>query len=1189
MATSTTSEIKKMINIKARRLLILFLLSILSIGSTLAQPVWNSGPTVTPFPMRLELSFNIDRASNVYYFVLPEIYNSPISQGDVLSYATLVLPVWEIIDNGVISYTGGLVGTNYTRIITGFTTPIVPNHDYTVYVMAREISNGQMTLVSRSAFRTPLCPALDIAFGYTQPQQCVNKGAMLQLNFFPGDPNPDLTGIYPGTAFYIDWGDGNTVTWLSTVLLQVPPLATRQNTYSATIKCNQEVIITVTSSCNPLIVKQFKTAAIIHGRDVNTDGDGNLLIVDNSTGASATIQVCEGNSSTITIKDMSTWDCQNPTYINGAPAPANTDPRTVQWLYGIDDGGVLQNTIGQTLGLTPNVVIGGANNAIRTIQGYTQPIITPATYQGELSQTILIPASCRAGEIFNVYLRNWNKCSIYGVDAPVVTQIQILVVASPPAPTVANRTICFGDVRTLTVTSPPVGTINWYSDALLTTLVGTGINYTPVQTAVGSYPFWVVDKSLIGLLCQSLSTPVTLTINPIPNQPTITRNNADFCFDGVSSIILTANPAAPPAVSGYQWYRNGVVVVGATASTITLSTVAQSGNYTVISYGIAPTLCPSPVSAATTVNIWALATTTIPAAASVCQTFATSFGITAGGAGSTIQWQRFSGGWVNITGAATPNDGCTYSNFTTATLNITNAVIGMNGFQYRAVLTTVAGGCVTTSGAAILTVNLNPTVNAGGAVAAICQGATTAALGGGFGGGATSAVWTDGGVGGSFTNNGGATPNTTTYTAAAAAPASVTLTLTTAGGSCGTTSANNVLTVNPNPTVNVGGAMVAICQGGTSAALGGSFAGGATSAVWTDGGAGGTFANNAGATPNTATYTAAAGSGTPVTLRLTTAGGSCGTIFATKNITINPNPTVNAGGAVAAICQGATTAVLGGSYGGSATSAVWSDGGAGGSFTNNGGGTPNTTTYTAAAAAPASVTLTLTTAGGLCGAVTASKVLTVNPNHAVNAGGAMVAICQGGTSAALGGSFAGGATSAVWTDGGAGGTFANNAGAPPNTATYTASAGSGTPVTLRLTTAGGPCGTIFATKNITVNPNPTVNAGGAVAAICQSGTTLGMGGSYGGSATSAVWSDGGAGGSFTNNGGGTPNTTTYTAAAAAPASVTLTLTTAGGLCGTTSANKILTVNPNPTVNVGGAMVAICQGGTSAVLGGSFRS
>ncbi|MBA7554269.1 hypothetical protein ES705_46882 [subsurface metagenome] len=188
------------------------------------------------------------------------------------------------------------------------------------------------------------------------------------------------------------------------------------------------------------------------------------------------------------------------------------------------------------------------------------------------------------------------------------------------------------------------------------------------------------------------------------------------------------------------------------------------------------------------------------------------------------------------------------------------------------------------------------------------------------------------------------------------------------------------LIINPLPTVNVGGAMAAICQGGTSSALRGSFGGGATSAVWSDGGAGGSFANNGGATPGTATYTAGAASGTPVTLTLTTAGGSCGTTFATKNITVNPNPTVNAGAAVAAICQGGTTVALNGSFGGGATSAIWSDGGAGGSFTNNGGATPATTTYTAGAASGTPVTLTLTTAGGLCGTTFASKLQTVNPN-----------------------------------------------------------------------------------------------------------------------------------------------------------------------------------------------------------------
>ena len=42
----------------------------------------------------------------------------------------------------------------------------------------------------------------------------------------------------------------------------------------------------------------------------------------------------------------------------------------------------------------------------------------------------------------------------------------------------------------------------------------------------------------------------------------------------------------------------------------------------------------------------------------------------------------------------------------------------------------------------------------------------------------------------------------------------------------------NQITVNQNPTANAGGALSAICQGSTSAAMGGSVSGGATGAAW---------------------------------------------------------------------------------------------------------------------------------------------------------------------------------------------------------------------------------------------------------------------------------------------------------------------------------------------------------------------
>ena len=54
----------------------------------------------------------------------------------------------------------------------------------------------------------------------------------------------------------------------------------------------------------------------------------------------------------------------------------------------------------------------------------------------------------------------------------------------------------------------------------------------------------------------------------------------------------------------------------------------------------------------------------------------------------------------------------------------------------------------------------------------------------------------------------------------------------------------------------------------------------------------------------------------------------------------------------------------------------------------------------------------------------------------------------------------------------------------PATATYTAGASESGSITLTLTTSGSSCTAVTATKNITVNENPTANAGDAMSAIC---------------------------------------------------------------------------------------------------------
>ena len=571
-----------------------------------------------------------------------------------------------------------------------FLTVLVTSFFYTEKAWSSQKAETKFAGSDKLTSGNQACPQIQILTGLLQPLICVTKFPKATFDVYI--PDPPNSGILAGTTWTLDWGDGNINTpYVSTAANDVPPLAWRTHTYSSVSDCNYIVSNGIANPCGETRGVQY--IAVVHGRDIPADGDGFLQLVNDATGLT-TILVCAGTSATIVIRDNSTWNCQNPVVPGGLLAVPNTDPRNIEWLYGRDPVGAITNTI------TGAVSIATLGNAPRT-----SGRISPVPYgPSSLSKAITIPATCQAGEYFRVYLKNWNKCN-WPDPEYVFTFVDINIITTPPAPTFGNTIFCFGSVPATITATGTGGTIRWYSDAGLTNLLYTGATYTHGKTAVGNTTYYVNET--LGNGCVGPATTVVLSIVQIPNQPTITRNNPDFCFDGTSSVILTADPHVPPAITSYQWYKGGLAVGGETNSTITLSTVAQSGSYTVRTFGAAPTLCQSPLSAATTVNIYALATTTNPVAAFVCQGQATSFAITAGGAARTIQWQRSTNGsppWTNITAAGTPADGCTYSNYTTATLGIANAQNAMNNYQYRAVLTTTTGGCVTTSTAAVLTV-----------------------------------------------------------------------------------------------------------------------------------------------------------------------------------------------------------------------------------------------------------------------------------------------------------------------------------------------------------------------------------------------------------------------------------------------------------------------------------------------------
>ena len=188
----------------------------------------------------------------------------------------------------------------------------------------------------------------------------------------------------------------------------------------------------------------------------------------------------------------------------------------------------------------------------------------------------------------------------------------------------------------------------------------------------------MVDRANTGLLCQGPAAMVTLTINPLPNKPTITyTGNLEFCFDGVTSVILQANVVTPPAVTSYQWYKDGVAVGGATASTLTLNQGGQTGTYTVIAYGANPTNCPSPVSDPVSVIIHSLSNLTNPVPAVVCQNGTAVFSASTTDLVQNWQWEVSTNGGASFN---TVGNGPPYSGFITNTLTINPAPLSLNGY-----------------------------------------------------------------------------------------------------------------------------------------------------------------------------------------------------------------------------------------------------------------------------------------------------------------------------------------------------------------------------------------------------------------------------------------------------------------------------------------------------------------------------
>jgi hypothetical protein len=210
---------------------------------------------------------------------------------------------------------------------------------------------------------------------------------------------------------------------------------------------------------------------------------------------------------------------------------------------------------------------------------------------------------------------------------------------------------------------------------------------------------------------------VSFTVNPgsgpvISGQP----GNATNCAGTNATFSVTAAGA-----TGYQWQLSTTGcagtfnnIAGATSASYTVTGVTAGQN----GYGyrcIVSGQCGQTTSNCATLTVnTAPAITSNPSNIAVCSGSAASFTVAATGSSLTYQWQLSTGGgpFNNIVGATNP------------TYTIAATAVGMNGDQYRCV---VSGACTPsqTSTAATLTVNSSVTVTGNPSNQTICEGTGT--------------------------------------------------------------------------------------------------------------------------------------------------------------------------------------------------------------------------------------------------------------------------------------------------------------------------------------------------------------------------------------------------------------------------------------------------------------------------------
>ncbi len=644
----------------------------------------------------------------------------------------------------------------------------------------------------------------------------------------------------------------------------------------------------------------------------------------------------------------------------------------------------------------------------------------------------------------------------------------ITVSAAPNAGAISGTTtVCAGLTSTLSET---VSGGAWTSGS---TAVAT-VNASGVVTAVSGGTTTI--SYTVATACSTAVATTSFLVNPLPNAGSIS---------GSGSICVGANTTLTPSVSGGSWSTSDATVASVNASgTVT----GVGGGSATISYSVTNSCGTANATFAITVGTGPSAGT-ISGASSICTGTASSYTETVSGGtwsssnpsvasvSSTGTVSAFSAGSVTLSYSVSASCGSSVATLPITVLLTPSTVAAISGPSSLCVGTSgtysdaTTGGTWSSSNTSVATINSSTGIaNGTGAGSAVITYSITNTCGSAQ---ATTSVTvsplaTSGTITGTTTFCAG-TSNTFTETvsggtwsssntAVATVSPSGVVTGVSGGsatisysisGSCGSAFAVAPVTILPAPDAGTISGASAVCVGSTIALTETSSTG-----TWSS-------TNTAVATVSGSGVVTGVGIGT-ATISYT-ATNSCGTVAATRTITVDIAAFAGSISGASTVCQGASTTFTAGTPGG-----TWSTSSASIATVNTSG------IVTGVAGGSVTVSYTVTTG---CSSASATSSLTVNPLPSAGTIGGRSTACIGAsytfTETVSGGTWSTSAAS-VATVSPSGVVTGVAAGSATISYTTVNSCGSSTATFAVAVSAGRSAGTITGTPNVCIGATSTL-------------------------------------------------------------------------------------------------------------------